>query len=199
MGPNASLLDLLLEAQALDRVPRAGYALRGVADPESVAEHSYQVALAVWTLAPRVAGLDAARAVAIALLHDLAEVRTGDLPRNAARYLPPGAKQAAERAAFAELAAPAGARAAALFEEYLAASTPEARFVRACDKLQLMVKVLVYERWGSGALAEFWDHPANFPDETEFPLFGELVAELRSRREALDRGSTRTVPAAAPR
>lgn len=185
MGPNPTLLDLLLEAQALDRVQRAGYALRGVARPESVAEHSYHVALAVWTLAPQAAGLDAARAVAIALLHDLAEVRTGDLPRTAARYLPAGAKSAAERAAFAELAAPAGERASLLFEEYLAASSPEARFVRACDKLQLMVKVLAYERWGSGALAEFWSNPANFPDTGEFPLFADLVAELRARRAAL--------------
>lgn len=187
MGPNDTLLDLLLEAQALDRVDRAGYALRGVPDPESVAEHSYHVALAVWALAPLAPGLDSARAVEIALLHDLAEVRTGDLPRNAARYLPDGAKHTAERAAFAELAAPAGARAISRFEEYLAASSPEARFVRACDKLQLMVKVLVYEGWGCAGLAEFWNHAGNFPDTNEFPLFGELVTELRARRAALDR------------
>lgn len=187
MGPNDTLLDLLLEAQALDRVDRAGYALRGVADPESVAEHSYHVALAVWLLAPKDAAIDCGHAVAIALLHDLAEVRTGDLPRTAARYLPPGAKAAAERAAFAELAAPAGERAVALFAEYLDGATREARFVRACDKLQLMVKVLAYERSGSGALAEFWANPANFPDTAEFPLLGELVAELRAKRAALNR------------
>ena len=187
MGPNTTLLDLLLEAQALDRVQRAGYALRGVADPESVAEHSYQVALAVWLLAPLCPGLDGGRAVAIALLHDLAEVRTGDLPRTAARYLPPGAKATAERAAFAELAAPAGERAETLFTEYLDAATPEARFVRACDKLQLMVKVLAYERAGQGALAEFWVNEANFPDSLEFPLLAELVGELRTKRAALGR------------
>lgn len=187
MGPNTDLLDLLLEAQALDRVARAGYALRGVADPESVAEHSYHVALAVWLLASQVPTLDGARAVAIALLHDLAEVRTGDLPRTAARYLPPGAKATAERAAFAELTAPAGDRAAELFAEYLDGATPEARFVRGCDRLQLMVKVLAYERAGNGALAEFWANSANFPDGAEFPLFAALVSELRVRRAELDR------------
>jgi len=33
---NASLLDLLLELQTLDRVPRSGYFLRGISDCESV-------------------------------------------------------------------------------------------------------------------------------------------------------------------
>ena len=42
MGPNENLLDVLLELQALDRVPRMGYLLRGVSDPESIAEHSWQ-------------------------------------------------------------------------------------------------------------------------------------------------------------
>ncbi len=31
---NESLLDLFLELQILDRVPRSGYLLRGVPDPE---------------------------------------------------------------------------------------------------------------------------------------------------------------------
>ena len=52
----------------------------------------------------------------------------------------------------------------ALYEEYQQGTTPEARLVKACDKLQLMLKVAVYERWGTGALGEFWDNPDNFPD-----------------------------------
>jgi len=59
--------------------------------------------------------------------------------------------------------------------------TPEARLVKACDKLQLMLKVAVYERWGTGALAEFWDNPDNFPDGG-FAVVQELFEELRQRR-----------------
>lgn len=106
MRENTSLLDLLLELQALDRVPRMGWVLRGVPEAESVAEHSFHVALLVWLLAPRLPEVDAGRAVGMALLHDLAEVRFGDLPRVAARYLPAGAKATAETAAEAELLAP---------------------------------------------------------------------------------------------
>lgn len=182
MHPNASRLDLFSELQALDRVPRMGYLLRGVANPESVAEHAFHVAFLVWALASEVPGLDSSRAVELALLHDIGEARLGDLPRTAGQYLPPGAKHDGERAAFAELTAPLGARSTALFDEYLAGTSAEARFVRACDKLQLMIKVAVYERQGSSGLGEFWGNSENFPTPGEFDVLDGVVAQLRARR-----------------
>jgi putative hydrolase of HD superfamily len=184
MKANHSLLDLLLEAQTLDRIPRSGFLMRGVTDPESVAEHTWHVILLVWTLGPRIEGIDVHRAMEIALLHDLAELRVGDLPRTAARYFPAGAKNSAESAAMADVLAPVADRALPLYEEYQQGKTAEARFVKACDKLQLMVKVAVYERWGNAALAEFWDNPDNFPD-MGFPAVRELFEELRDRRNAV--------------
>jgi putative hydrolase of HD superfamily len=161
-------------------VARTGYRLRGVAEPESVAEHSYHVALLVLLLAPREAGIDTARAVELALVHDLAEVRIGDLPRTALPYLPAAAKHAAEQGAADDLFAPAPAL-AGLYREYEAAESREARFVRACDRLQLMLKVSLYESWGQSALAEFWENPENFPDQ-EFPAVRALFEELRARQ-----------------
>jgi putative hydrolase of HD superfamily len=183
MRPNEHLLDLILELQSLDRLPRAGYVLRGVPDPESVTEHSWHVLFLVWALGRDLPGVDAARAVEIALVHDLAELRVGDLPRTAARYFPKGAKAQAERAAMAEITAPLGERARRLHAEYQAGATPEARLVKACDKLQLMFKVAAYERWGSGGgLAEFWENPENFPDGGFAPV-RDLFDALRRRRE----------------
>jgi putative hydrolase of HD superfamily len=180
---NATLVETLLELQILDRVPRSGWMLRGVADPESVSEHSWHVLVLVWALGPRVPELDLLRALELAIVHDMAEVRLGDLPRTAARYLPAGAKHAAEEAATAELLAPLGERAADLCREYVRRTSREARFVAACDKAQLMLKVTLYERWGAGGLAEFWQNPANFPDD-EFAPIAELMAELRAAKEA---------------
>lgn len=182
MRPNETLLDLLLELQILDRVPRSGYVLRGVDHPESVSEHSWHVVFLVWALGPEVEGLDVAHAVEIALIHDLAEVRVGDLPRTAARYFPEGAKKQAEGAAMAEILAPLPERALELYAEYQAGETPEAQLVKACDKLQLMLKVAVYESWGSQGLAEFWRNPDNFPDG-DFEPVREVFERLRRRRE----------------
>src|SRR3954447_14753241 len=183
MKANASLLDVFLEIQMLDRIPRAGFVLRGVAEPESVAEHTLHVLFLVWALGPKIEGIDVPRAVEIALIHDLAELRIGDLPRTSAHYFPEGAKKAAESAAIADVLAPLPERARALYQEYQEGATPEARLVKACDKLQLMLKVTVYERWGTGALAEFWDNPDNFPDGG-FPAVRELFEALRERRRA---------------
>ena len=54
MIPNATLLDVLLETQLLDRIPSSGYVLRGVVDPESVTEHSWHVLFLVWTVGGRI-------------------------------------------------------------------------------------------------------------------------------------------------
>jgi 5'-deoxynucleotidase YfbR-like HD superfamily hydrolase len=67
-----------------------------------------------------------------------------------------------------------------LYAEYAAGQTREARFVKACDKLQLMIKVLVYQQWGAGGLGEFWQNDFNFPD-AEFESVQQLTAELRER------------------
>ena len=190
-GPNRTLLDLLLELETLDRVPRSGYLLRGVAEAESVAEHSYHLAMLVWLLAGEESGLDRARAVELALLHDLAEIRVGDLPRTAASYFEPGAKHAAELRAASDVLAPAGAAALERLEEYGRAESREARFVRSCDKLQLMIKAALYESWGSAALAEFWEHPENLPEE-EFPSVARTLAALGEWRRA--RGARRSTP-----
>ena len=183
MRRNHNLVDLFLELQILDRVPRSGFVLRGVHDPESVTEHSWHVLFLVWALGARIEGIDLHRAVEIALVHDVAELRVGDLPRTASHYFPEGAKKSAEMAAMEDVLAPVADRAMDLYREYQDGTTPEARLVKACDKLQLMLKVAVYERWGTGALIEFWDNPDNFPDGG-FAVVKEVFEELRARRNA---------------
>ncbi len=181
MRRNQTLLDLLLELQALDRVPRTGYSLRGVPEPESVSEHAFHTTFLAWALADEEPDLDRARVVELALVHDLAEVRTGDLPRTAARYLPDGAKASAERAVAGELLAPLGERAQDLVAEYQASKTREARFVAACDKLQLLIKTSVYETWGAGNLDEFW---TNLKDLSGggFDSVDRVLEQLKARR-----------------
>ncbi len=161
-------------------MPRSGYFLRGISDCESVAEHTFQLAMLVWLLAGEEPGLDRGHAVELALMHDLAELRIGDLPRTATTYLPADVKHAAERRAAADILAPADARANALYEEYEDGASTEALFVRACDKLQLMIKVTVYESWGHRGLAEFWGNPTNFPP-SGFASIERLFRSLQLR------------------
>lgn len=192
MRENTTLLDALLELQALDRMPRIGYSMRGIVEPESISEHSFQLCMLVWALADQVPGLDRGRALELALMHDVAEVRTGDIPRTASDYLPRRVKHEAERQVVRDLLAPVGERAIELLVEYQTGESAEARFVSACDKLQLLLKSWTYERWGAGdALEELWQNLEDFPDGG-FDAVRELFEELRRRRHAARSPAART-------
>jgi putative hydrolase of HD superfamily len=180
---------LLLESATLKRVPRAGWMTRGVPHVESVAEHSFGVALMALTLLDHVRergdqeSLDRGKVLAIALLHDLAELRLMDLPAGAGRLLPPGVKSQAEATAMADLLAPlpSGDRLQDWWREFEDGSSPEGRLVRDADKLEMMVQCLRYEQAGSRGLEEFWaasDQRAWF-----YPLSAEIYAQLRARRQ----------------
>ena len=157
-----------------------GYLLRGISAAESVAEHSYHVALLVGLLAPREDGVDTERALLMALLHDAAEVRTGDLPRPVASYLPDGAKGSMESAILGDLFEPAGSSTQELLEEYAAKQSPEARFVRACDRLQLVLKARHYELTRQGDVGEFF---GALEEPSEWRTIAELQQALREHRD----------------
>ena len=55
-----------------------------------------------------------------------------------------------------------------------------ARLVKACDTLQLLVKVAAYQSWSEGALDEFWRHEGNYPSD-EFAPVAELAEKLRAQ------------------
>ena len=136
------LRPLLLEALALKALPRAGWVRVGVEGPESVAAHSWGVAFLVLALCPP--GLDRGRALAIATVHDLAEVRVGDLTPHDG--VPGPRKEALEARALEELTAalPGSVELQALAREYRQGLTPEGRFVRACDKLDMALQAAWY-------------------------------------------------------
>jgi putative hydrolase of HD superfamily len=81
-----ALLGLAQFASKLKSVPRTGWLDRGVPrlHVESVADHSLGVALLAWgcALQRRAEGvaIDPERVLMLAILHDLAEAETGDLP-----------------------------------------------------------------------------------------------------------------------
>ena len=71
-------LKFLTEVNKLKEIPRTGWVLMGVKNPESVAGHTFRVAIIAWLMSEK-AGLNVERAIKIALFHDLAEVYTGDI------------------------------------------------------------------------------------------------------------------------
>ncbi|HYY58310.1 MAG TPA: HD domain-containing protein, partial [Pyrinomonadaceae bacterium] len=151
------MISTLIELQRLKRLERTGWTLRGLAPgAESVAAHSYGVALAAMMLADELAArgvrVDVERLLRMALLHDWAEARVGDMPRTGGEYFGAEARRRAERAAFDDIVRGLGRRAEALYselhEDYERRASLEARLVKAADIIDLLVQALAFERAG---------------------------------------------------
>jgi len=138
------LRDALLEAMGLKALERTGWQRAGVTRPESVAAHSWGVAFLTLVLLPE--GLDRGRALTYAVLHDLAEVRVGDLtPHDGVSRQE---KARLEDDAMTSLCDPLPEELLASWRAYEAQADPEARFVRQLDRLDMALQASVYEREG---------------------------------------------------
>ena len=129
----------LVEADKLKRVLRRT-TISAKLRRENSAEHSWHITLMALVLAEHAAapGLDLLKVLKMLILHDLVEIDAGDtfVYDEAARR---GQKEREERAAeriFGLLPAADGARLRAVWDEFEAHGSPEAKFARALDRLQ---------------------------------------------------------------
>jgi len=83
------IIDFLIEVGKLKRMPRRGWVIRQIRNPESIADHTFRAAVLAWVLSKRKKGINIERLLKIALVHDLCEVYAGDttpydsiLPKN---------------------------------------------------------------------------------------------------------------------
>jgi putative hydrolases of HD superfamily len=134
------ILAFLRAAERLKTVTRSGWTSTG--QPESVAEHTWRLCLMAMVLYGRAPGIDLARLLRMCLVHDLGEAIRGDVPAPA--QAAPGAKSADERADLLELTAPLPAalreEIVALWDEYEAAVSVEARLAKGLDKLETILQ-----------------------------------------------------------
>ena len=130
-----SVANLLFEARMLKSTHRSGYAFLG-AGRESVAEHSFMITMIAFVFTRIEDGLDAARLMAMCLLHDLPESRIGDLNYVQKQYV-----SADEPKAIDDLIAdlPFGESLAELIKEYNALETREARLAHDADQIALIL------------------------------------------------------------
>ena len=177
------MLSTLIELQRLKRLDRTGWTLRGLPNgTESVAAHSFGVSVTAMLLADKLIAhgiaVDVERLLRIALLHDWAEVRVGDMPRTATLYFGSEARKQAETAAFADIVNEVDKGLyASLYDDYERRNSLEARLVKAADVLDLLIQVLALERAGARGLNEFWE----VAEKPNFNLDGageEIVQEL---------------------
>ena len=155
--------DELKEILGLKNVLRAGWVRAGIESPESVAAHSWGMSMLALKLAPK--ELDLTRVLSLCIVHDIPEVRVGDLTP----HDDTSTKAEDELNAMTEMAP----EWVGLFEEYERGKTPEAKFVKQLDKLDMALQAEIYQ-------SEF-DIPLNeFIESARLRIGDEVLKNLLS-------------------
>jgi putative hydrolase of HD superfamily len=183
-GQSRRIIELLGELMRLKAVPRMGWLLRGVRDVESVAAHSFGVAFIAMLIADRALEcgheVNIERVLRMALLHDLTEARTGDLPATIKNYFDKATLQAADEKVATEMLSGLDEQYLELWRDYEQRASLEARIVKAADKLDLLLQAREYEKGGARSLREFWENSeADFSSLGIDELITDLIAELK--------------------
>jgi putative hydrolase of HD superfamily len=168
----------------LKRVARAGWVLKGIHDAESVAEHDFRTAILAEIYAKE--PLDARKIVLTALLNDVAQSRSGDIIWEHGKQQDVRAAnvKANEELRIAESMLDLVERPdlKQLLKEYIMQSTPEARFVKELDKIEMVLQALEYEAEivNPQELREFWENAERY---IETPELKELFAYLKTQSQ----------------
>ncbi len=119
--------------------------------------------------------LDLLAVVQLALLHDLGEIYAGDITPGDG--VTPAEKHVREQESVKQVLGklPNGDAYIRLWATYEAGSTPEARFVRQIDRLEMALQASVYEHQEHGDLAEFFQSASKALTE---PLLTDLLKQI---------------------
>lgn len=175
-------IDFLNIVTKLKSQKRAGWILRKVKDPESIADHMYRMSVMAF-LAKDLPGIDRDRCVKMAIVHDIAEALAGDITPSDG--ISREEKREREEGAMEEMQATLGGGIAAsemraLWEEYEANKTEEAKLVKDLDKVEMILQASEYEEEQNIVLQDFFDSTKG---KFQTALGKSWAAEIVRRRD----------------
>ncbi|GAA5837994.1 hypothetical protein JCM3766R1_004170 [Sporobolomyces carnicolor] len=142
---------------------RTGWVNQNIDKPESIADHMYRMAMMCLAF-PEIGQLDISKCVMLSIVHDMAEADVGDITPEHASGVSKETKLALEQKAMDRygglLGHPsiAGMRIKDLWNEYEDRVTPESKFVKDLDLLELCLQAVEYENsQGCKTLQEFFE------------------------------------------
>jgi 5'-deoxynucleotidase YfbR-like HD superfamily hydrolase len=131
----------------LKHLPRAGWLLLGIPQPETVAEHSFRVGVIGIALAA-LEGADPGRTAALCLVHDAHETRIGDVPSVGRAYITSAAPEAVNAHQTSAMPNFMAKVFQDLTAEYEADETTESRLAHDADKLETLLQAAEYAAQG---------------------------------------------------
>ena len=134
----SELLEILSAAEKLKCNTRHSWTSTG--RHESVAEHSWRIALMAMLLTPEFPGADMDKVIRMCLIHDLGEAFTGDIPAFEKTEADVQKEDAVFDAWVQTLPEETKAEFSALLAEMNAMETQEAKIYKALDKLEAVIQ-----------------------------------------------------------
>ena len=156
--PVDPVIQAYFELCHLKQLFRQGWLRRGIPRErcESVADHNFGVAvLALWLAQAYFPQLDQHKVLCMALMHEIGEIYAGDIiPSDAVTA---GEKHRREGDSVQRVLAklPGGQAYIQVWQEFEDGQSPEARFVRQIDRLEMGFQAGVYDRQGFAHMPEF--------------------------------------------
>jgi putative hydrolase of HD superfamily len=148
-------LDCLAELHSLTKLPRIGWILAGVKDAETVSDHCFETAVIAYILSRHIGErVDLGKVLAMALFHEVGEVRLSDLPRRSSPYVR-AFKRNAELEICRDVLDGVAEDVIPLLEEMHEQQTLEARLVEAAEELQIILTALHYAKENQGDTTEY--------------------------------------------
>ena len=144
---NEKLIEFFRELIKLKKTQRSGWIVSGVKNVESVADHSFMTTLMVLILGKE-KDIDLGKSLKMAIIHDIAECRIGDVITWENFHMTKDVKKEIEEEAMKNLLSILGEQGKEYFDiwkEYEERKTKEARFVKAIDNLEMVLQALEYE------------------------------------------------------
>ena len=202
----SKLLSFFSEVGKLKRIARKGWVLRGIKEPETIAEHTFRAAILAWFLGEKKKGLNIEKLLKIALIHDICEVYAGDttpydsiLPKDkkklkelmktwprfsdAEKKKIAEAKRKKEEAALDKLInnLPKDLKQEIknLWLDYEKGLTPEGRFFKQADRIENFLQALEYWKKHKGLPQKpWWLQVRELIDE---PVLIEFIEEINKK------------------
>ena len=146
-----NIVNFLFEIGILKKTPRSGYQFLGTGS-ESVAEHSFRVAVIGYLLAKNEPKADMQKVVLMSLFHDFHEARTGDHNYVNKRYVTVNENKAvndlARKLSF-------GQEIVSLIDEFNSRETIEAQLSQDADQLDFILELKRQQDLGNISAAEW--------------------------------------------
>lgn len=182
---NADLIKFSRIVGKLKRLKRSGWVLNNITNPETVAEHSFRLAILAMVIAPKM-GVDQLKVVKMALVHDIGEAEIGDIIVSDGEKIlnDPKVKVENERKALNQILSLVDTKEyIKLFDEFEEQNTPEAKLVKQLDKIEMGIQALEYEEQDDKSLESFFVNTRLAVEDEYLKDILRYIESLRKQRK----------------